>query len=563
MILCIPEMKLSNSQPFVLWVLMLAMALLVGCRPTPRGRTAAVLNDVETYINEHPDSALAVLRQLNSADAPRGAAQRARLALLHSMALDKCYIDLQTDSILAPAVAYYERHGTPDEQLRTQYYLGRLQYNAGDYQEAIVTYTEALELSGKATDQKYIGFVNQAIADTYTASFLREEADSFLEHAYHAFLAVPDTTLAKLTLYKQAISSVSQRKWEQADSVHKVLLENPKGIEDYLPRVKASYALSLILRTKDNAAKACSLFEEALSKDSSFPSANYYAAYAYCLSVMGQMTRAERIYDQLISLYPTDKGILFWRSKVEADQYDYQGAYYYLQESLAYQDSVLRQSLNQSTVAAQKEFFSHKATQERDRAQHRKQFIVLILLLFITTAILTAILIIQYNQKVQHEKARLLQLIDTIQRQSVRAVQDRDLQYTHLFQDYFNTLGRICADYEEGKISETRTADKAVLRRIDRIVHDFVGNADSHQAFEDLLDSYLDNIMSSFRKDFPKMKSQDYQLASYVFSGIDMATTSVLMGVDVDVLYTRKSRLKSTIAKTDSPNKDRYLAFFK
>lgn len=183
-------MKLSNSQPIVLWVLMLAMAL------------------------------------------------------------DKCYIDLQTDSILAPAVAYYERHGTPDERLRTQYYLGRLQYNAGDYQEAIVTYTEALELSAKATDQKYIGFVNQAIADTYTASFLREEADSFLEHAYHAFLAVPDTTLAKLTLYKQAISSVSQRKWQQADSIHKVLLENPEEIEDYLPREKASYALSLILRTK-------------------------------------------------------------------------------------------------------------------------------------------------------------------------------------------------------------------------------------------------------------------------------------------------------------------------
>lgn len=543
--------------------LVVALTLLIACGSTLRSHTTAVLDDVETYINERPDSALAVLRQLDSADAPRGAAQRARLALLHSMALDKCYIDLQTDSILAPAVAYYERHGTPDEQLRTQYYLGRLQYNAGDYQEAIVTYTEALELSGKATDPKYIGFVNQAIADTYTASFLREEADSFLEQAYHAFLAVPDITLAKLTLYKQAISSVSQRKWELADSIHKKLLENPEGIEGYLPRVKASYALSLILRTKDNAAKACSLFEEALSEDSSFPSANYYAAYAYCLSVMGQMTQADRIYNQLTSLYPSDKGILFWRSKVEADQYDYQGAYYYLQESLAYQDSVLRRSLNQSTVAAQKEFFSHKATQERDRAQHRKQLIVLILLLFITTAILTAILIIQYNQKVQHEKVRLLQLMDTIQRQSERAVQDRNLQYTHLFQNYFNTLGRICADYEEGKISEDRIADKAILRRIDRIVHDFVGNAGSHQAFENLLDSYLDNIMSSFREDFSKMKSQDYQLASYVFSGIDMATISVLMGLDIDVLYTRKSRLKSTIAKAANLNKDRYLAFFK
>lgn len=554
-------MNLSDSRTILPWLL--ALALLVACGPTPRSRTAAVLDDVETYINERPDSALAVLRQLDSAHAPHGAAHRARLALLHSMALDKCYIDLQTDSILAPAVAFYERHGTPDERLRTLYYLGRLQYNAGDYQEAIVTYTEALELSAKATDQKYIGFVNQAIADTYTASFLREEADSFLERAYHAFLAVPDITLAKLTLYKQAISSVSQRKWELADSIHKKLLENPEGIEVYLPRVKASYALSLILRTKDNAAMACALFEEALSKDSTFPSANYYAAYAYCLSVMGQTTRAERIYNQLISLYPSDKGILFWRSKVEADRYDYQEAYYYLKESLAYQDSVLRQSLNQSTVAAQKEFFSHKAAQERDRARHRKQLMILLILLFMAVALLATLLIFQYNQRVQHEKVRLLQMIDTIREQSELAVHYKNQQYTHLFQDYFNTLGRICADYEEGKISEDRIADKAILRRIDRIVHDFVGNADSHKAFEDMLDSYLDNIMSSLREDFPKMKSQDYQLASYVFSGIDMATTSVLMGLDIDVLYTRKSRLKSTIAKASNLNKDRYLAFFK
>lgn len=175
--------------------LCLAM-LLVSCGSGLRSRTVAALDDVETYINERPDSALMVLRALDST-AVCGRPLRARMALLHSMALDKCYIDLQTDSILAPAVSYYERRGTPDEKLKTLYYLGRLQYNAGEYQEAIVTYTEALALTDRATDNKYIGFVNQAIADTYAATYQESESFPYLDRAYEAFLQVPDSVLAK------------------------------------------------------------------------------------------------------------------------------------------------------------------------------------------------------------------------------------------------------------------------------------------------------------------------------------------------------------------------------
>ena len=542
---------------------LLLMLLLAACGPGTRGRVAATLDDVEAYINERPDSALAVLRQLDSTDAPRGAAQRARAALLHSMALDKCYIDLQTDSILAPAIAWYSRHGDPDEKLKSLYYLGRLQYNARDYQRAIVTYTEALELTGKATDMKYIGFVNQGIADTYAVTYLREESYPYLEQAYRAFLAVPDTTLAILTLYKQALSDVSQRKWERADSLHKELLREAKGIEGLLPRIKASYALSLILQSSENASLACPLFEEALSQEGTFPSANYWAAYAYCLSATGQVEQAERIYRQLDVLSPADKGFLFWRNKTELNRGNYESAYSFLQKSFEYQDSVLRKTLNQSTIAAQKNFFSNKALREHDRVRHRTQLLLLFLLVFVLTVILTALLIYQHHQKEQREKVRLMQLIETVQRQAEEEAQSRNRQYTHLFQNYFNTLGRICADYEEGTISARSASGKAMLRRIDRIVHDFVGNTDSHIAFEESLNEYLDNIMTSFREDYPKMKPQDYLLAGYVFSGIDMPTTSVLMGVDIDVLYTRKSRLKSAISKSSNLHKARYLNFFR
>ena len=542
-------------------LLLFVLVFLSACGPTQRSRTAATLNDVETYIDAHPDSALAVLRALPPRSL-RGPAQRARAALLHSMALDKCYIDLQTDSILAPAVVWYGRHGSPDEKLKTWYYLGRTQYNAGDYREAIVTYTEALDFTGKARDNKYIGLVNQAMADTYSVSYLREASDVYLERAYHAFLAVPDSVMAKLTLYKQALSDVSQRKWKQADSIHMELLEDPKGIEAYLSRVKASYALSLILQSSDNAVTACALFEDALTMSGGLSFANYWAAFAYGLSVIGQESRAESIYNQLGTLYPSDESIAFWQNKTELRRNNYQSAYYLLQKSLEYQDSVLRQTLNQSTIAAQKEYFSFKAVQEKERAQHRKNLLVLTLLVFLLGALLTGLLAHQHRKKEQHEYARLMQLMDVIKRQSEEAENNRTQRFNHLFQNYFNTLGQICADYEEGKIYSENVADKAILRRIDRIVYDFVGNEDGHKAFEDQLDRYLDNIMTCFRKDFPKLKPQDYQLASYVFSGIDMQTTSVLMGADVDVLYTRKSRLKATISKSSATRKTQYMAFF-
>ena len=36
---------------------------------------------------------------------------------------------LQSDSIIAPAVRYYQNHGTSDERLKMYYYSGRIMQN--------------------------------------------------------------------------------------------------------------------------------------------------------------------------------------------------------------------------------------------------------------------------------------------------------------------------------------------------------------------------------------------------------------------------------------------------
>ena len=55
-------------------------------------RTAATLNDVETYIQDRPDSALSTIRAIDTTSLTTRSL-RAHYALLHAMALDKNWID--------------------------------------------------------------------------------------------------------------------------------------------------------------------------------------------------------------------------------------------------------------------------------------------------------------------------------------------------------------------------------------------------------------------------------------------------------------------------------------
>ena len=100
--------------------LSLAILLLASCASR---RTAATLNDVETYIQARPDSALATIRAIDTTTLTTRSL-RAHYALLHSMALDKKWIDTTDVNVVKPDVEYFAKHGSPDQKMKAYYYLG-------------------------------------------------------------------------------------------------------------------------------------------------------------------------------------------------------------------------------------------------------------------------------------------------------------------------------------------------------------------------------------------------------------------------------------------------------
>ncbi len=109
------------------------------------------LDMAESLMNSKPDSALSILNAVN-VETLDGKRNKARYALLKSMALDKNYIDTTSFDVLQPAIDYFLKKGTADEKLKTYYYQGRIYQNRENNDSAMQSFMRGREFCVQASD---------------------------------------------------------------------------------------------------------------------------------------------------------------------------------------------------------------------------------------------------------------------------------------------------------------------------------------------------------------------------------------------------------------------------
>lgn len=94
------------------------------------------LSELDDLVYSNPSYVLHSLSEIdiNSIHHKR---HKAKHALLHAIALDKTYKDIENDSIIKPALEYYSKHGPSLDRLRTFYYTARIYENSGDMEKAM------------------------------------------------------------------------------------------------------------------------------------------------------------------------------------------------------------------------------------------------------------------------------------------------------------------------------------------------------------------------------------------------------------------------------------------
>lgn len=161
----------------VLMLLSLACST-ISCSGTKEQET---LNRAEMLMESHPDSALTILSTIDKEQLSDNR-QKAKYALLMSMALDKNYIDTTSFDVLQPAIDYYLKKGTSDDMLRTYYYQGRIFQNQGDRDKALNSFAKGLD-TPHLTDSLIIARTLVAIGYIYNELF---DIDSYVSYSLKA-----------------------------------------------------------------------------------------------------------------------------------------------------------------------------------------------------------------------------------------------------------------------------------------------------------------------------------------------------------------------------------------
>ena len=528
--------------------ILLAALFLASCA---NHKTAATLNDVETYIQARPDSALATIRAIDTTTLTTRSL-RAHYALLHAMALDKNWIDTTDVNVVMPAVEYYAKHGTADQKMKAYYYLGRIQQNGHDPNAAIISLTKAEAASNGSQDDSFKGLLSMVIAEIYKSAHYSDKEREYIEKGMALFQKANDTAHYNLSFGRLAMSYKDKKEWAIADSLFRKGIELATKDTAAMRMFLVHYATMKVVQPDPKPQEAIQLLNRVHSEYKlSFP-LKVYGIYAYASTLVGDEKTCNAI-QAFLDSQPDNrrKESRYFDYLIAKSRGDYSHAIDLLTDIYSEQDENVDQMLNNSITAVLQDYYQNQVIESKHQAQvQRLAFAAILLaLVLIISAILLALR--RKREKEKQESERLIQIAE----ETARMTQQSNAQ---LFKSQFAPISDLCKTYFKTEKSGEYYQKEAVYRKVTEILSNISSDDQLHAQFEAQINHDLDNIIDHLKADLGEMSPTDERFLCYMIAGFDSSTIATILNLSMSNVYTKKSRLKDRIRQLDSPYKEQY-----
>ena len=524
------------------------------------------LDEAEALLQNKPDSALTILKQLSQEGSQ---AEQARYALLYSEALDKNHIKVTDDSLIRQAWSHY-KHYSKDlrHQSKTLYYWGRIKLRAGDKPGALRLFLKIEEKLKDTNEPYYTGLLYGQIGEVYYEQMnysrayhyfrearnnfrqsdnVREETESTLDMAAAAFHS-KDIEKA-MRLYAAALDLADEQK---NDHLAKASLTNLASL--YVVSGKRQIPHDLLQRIELSARQDTlygyhTLVDVNLLKNR-IDSARYYLALAEA-----QTTDIRDLADLQYTAY-----------RIEAQTRNFEKATDNIHRYIYLTDSLTRSNMQFSAGMVEREYFKERTDFAEYRMKNRTTWEIAaatVILLMIGVAYY----ITRQRLRLQRERTDRYLLLAEEANSEYKTLTERmegqrntENHLKGLIASRFDIIDKLGKTYYERE--NTASQQAAMFHEVKQIITDFAENNEMLQELELIVNTCHDNAMQKLRNDFPAMKEADIRLLCYIFVGFSPQVISLFMKDTVANVYARKSRLKSRIKSAETANKDLFLSLF-
>lgn len=534
---------------------------LILCGSCGRDNQQRQLTDIESVLDSRPDSALVLIRQIDTT-ALWGRSAKARFALLHAAALDKNYIDTADTRIAQPAVDWYDRHGSPEERLKAYMYLGTEQYNAGRYNQAIVSFNQAKEQAEMVDDQNLLGILYSKMAETYTRTFEYYGAGRLIDKSIACFRKAnrKDQEILANRLKAQNLTRIGE--WEKADSCFRVLVSDitlPVNVQGIIHK---NYAMEILYNPSRRDFEALVQFDSAINRFGTHLEPESLCAYAYVTDLAGFPERSDSLFKIAESYGDASRyNVYYWKHRMFIYRNEHKLAYEYLWKAKNTADSIMRIGASLSAANSQNEYLERRNQIRTTAIVHQRRVIAASSLFGL---LLLAVMILFHfsNRRLRiEERGRKELVIDSLNDQ-IRLmrgeIDDMTREYAKARFSYMAKL------YEKVyTLGNKGVSGEIIYKIVNDEIESLKMNIDAQDDFERLLNIESNGIMERFRNSFTNLSDNEYRLASLIFAGFDNTTIMLIMGIStLEHTRVKKSRLRQKIENSAIIEKEVFLNYF-
>ena len=539
------------------------------------GRERAALDAAQSVINHRPDSALAILDSLEPSSQEFSRSTLRRWQLLRLMAQNKCDTVFRSDSLQRVLTSYYDRHGTPNEQMWAHYLLGRAYHDMGEAplaQKAFWDAAERADTSSADCDYWNLCRVYFQLSDIQHQSMLPEEMLKSLALAQTNAEKAGDTISLITAIGKRTLA---YELLDNADSIIHYAQESSRLFLMHGQTVTACQYLSIAIPSlikKGNIAKASECISLYEKYSGYFDDNNciqegreiyYHTKGLYYIESL-KLDSAELMFRKLLSLAKNANDIhaayLGLRDKYRISGHsDSLAKYAFLSEQ--YDDSLYLQRYRSDLLRSQQIFnytrFLRASEESALESERKSKVISLIAIAFFLLSLIFTRCYFHFRMRRKEllmEYKDIMNQLDEVKREKASAISEKEKETDRLTQKIRNIQVVLGRDVEQDL--EHQIACSIIVKRI----KDAAAKPSMEIEEKDWqdLDRFFDKEYPNFRATLSRMKvsGTEYRLCQLARIGLSPSSISMLLNKDPSYASTVRRRLYNHAMKTTGRAKD-------
>lgn len=512
------------------------------------------MDEIESLLDEHPDSALTLITKIPASKLD-DAKTSARYSLLLSVALDKNYIDLQSDSIIRKAVDYYSLNKISDERMKSWYYAGRICVNDGNFTKAIVCMERAEKDAEELKDYYYLGLINREKASIYNRWINLPAAIECQKKAYQSFELAGKNVHSVYSLYSLGIEYFNKKE----NDLSKYYITEAKRLSTnkVLTDQCDLRLASISVKQNDPPLYAISFYQR-------IPKSLFYLYdYGLCAIAWDRAGQTDSAFFWKNLAYEYAKSeadsasLDYLFSRMAISHGDYSQAFKLIDHALDVQEKNTQTILQESLNTALKDYYKSELSIEEEkvsREKERRAWIIIIVGLVSLGIIATLLLVIKRkNEQLQLKMAQYAAVKRENQQMTIGNVRLAGSMFgKKLF--HLNNISDEYFSADEKKQKDT------LFKSFKAYLYDFRNDDSVFKSLEEDLNKYANGIMDKLSVQFPSIKGARRKITTLFFLGLSYEAILLLSdNVSVESLRMLRLRLKHTFKASGAPDAELFL----